>query len=498
MQRPVGSRVSLCMIVRNEEENLAACLSPVAHLFDEIIVVDTGSTDRTREIAIEFGAEVYDFPWIDDFSAARNASLRQATGDWIFWLDADDRVDRENVERLGELFNSLRDENKAYNVTCVLEPQHEADAKQMVTHTRLFRRHPEIIWRRRIHEEILSGIVQLGHQIIWSDVEVGHVGYQDPITRQRKIHRDRNLLRLDYALNPNDPVTLFYLGQSHVVSNEFSVALGYLLRCHKYAKYRSPMVRKMYALATTAMSQLWRKEEALALTAEGLENFPDDPELLFMRASLLGEIGDLGGAERCLLRLIRASKTERYFQFGVDAGLADRKSWFHLGLIYCDQGRFLDSERAFQELLSEKPDDSQAWVGLGQVYIATRRWQDLEHVAKQLRKCPGGDVLGDTLTAEGFSTRGIYDEARNFVERAIEKAPRMVWPRIVLAELLMRRGDRGEECLQAWQEVLMLCPGHAFARRQLSLLQDTTQRPPLEATTLWTSVTVAPGNGFAA
>ena len=79
------------MIVRDEERNLEACLAPIAALFDEIVIVDTGSLDRTKEIARQFNARVFDFEWSDDFSAARNESMRHATGEWIFWLDADDR-----------------------------------------------------------------------------------------------------------------------------------------------------------------------------------------------------------------------------------------------------------------------------------------------------------------------------------------------------------------------------------------------------------------------
>ena len=101
--------VSLCMIVRNEEENLPACLASAADLVDEVVVVDTGSRDRTREVAAGFGARVYEFPWVDDFAAARNESLRHATGDWVFWLDADDRLDGDNRGRLKTLFAGLNE-----------------------------------------------------------------------------------------------------------------------------------------------------------------------------------------------------------------------------------------------------------------------------------------------------------------------------------------------------------------------------------------------------
>src|SRR5262245_32171671 len=102
------------MIVRNEEPQLADCLAPLADLFDEIIVVDTGSTDATKEVAARFTPHVFDFAWCDDFSAARNESLRRASGDWIFWLDADDRLTPENIERLRQLLDSLDQRRGAY------------------------------------------------------------------------------------------------------------------------------------------------------------------------------------------------------------------------------------------------------------------------------------------------------------------------------------------------------------------------------------------------
>jgi glycosyltransferase involved in cell wall biosynthesis len=101
--------VSLSMIVRNEEANLAACLASAGNLADEIVVVDTGSTDRTKEIAREHGARVFDFRWCDDFSAARNESISRATRGWIFWLDADDRIDDANHDKLRALFRALPD-----------------------------------------------------------------------------------------------------------------------------------------------------------------------------------------------------------------------------------------------------------------------------------------------------------------------------------------------------------------------------------------------------
>jgi glycosyltransferase involved in cell wall biosynthesis len=113
------ARVSLTMIVRDEEENLGNCLASVRGAFDEIIIVDTGSTDRTVEIARSFGARVFEFAWVDSFSAARNEALSHATGDYAFWLDADDVVEPREREKLVALLASLRRLRGAANSTCI-------------------------------------------------------------------------------------------------------------------------------------------------------------------------------------------------------------------------------------------------------------------------------------------------------------------------------------------------------------------------------------------
>src|SRR5258708_3961820 len=100
-------RVSLCMIAKNEEANLPICLGSVADLADEMILVDTGWRDRAGEVAAVLGARVFDFAWVDSFAAARNESLRHATGAWIFWLDGDEWLDAANRQLLRELFAKL-------------------------------------------------------------------------------------------------------------------------------------------------------------------------------------------------------------------------------------------------------------------------------------------------------------------------------------------------------------------------------------------------------
>src|SRR5438876_9112830 len=103
-------RVSLCLIAKNEETNLPSCFNSVRDLVREMIVVATGSTDRTKEVATGLGARVIDFAWVESFAAARNASIYHASGNWILWLDGDENFDEENRGKLRRLFAALEDE----------------------------------------------------------------------------------------------------------------------------------------------------------------------------------------------------------------------------------------------------------------------------------------------------------------------------------------------------------------------------------------------------
>jgi len=153
--------LSLCMIVRDAAGTLNACLESVRPWVDEMIVVDTGSDDDSPQIAGSFGAKVFHFPWSNDFAAARNESLRHACGRWIFWMDADDTIDRDSGRKLCELAcEDAADELLGYvmQVHCP-GPDGQADADvTVVDHVKMFRNRPDLRFEGRIHEQILPSI----------------------------------------------------------------------------------------------------------------------------------------------------------------------------------------------------------------------------------------------------------------------------------------------------------------------------------------------------
>jgi cellulose synthase/poly-beta-1,6-N-acetylglucosamine synthase-like glycosyltransferase len=211
-KRGEGSKVSLCMIVKNEANNLAACLGPVARLMDEIIVVDTGSTDGTREVAKGLGAKVVDFPWVDSFAAARNECLRHASGEWVLWVDGDDRFDDKNRDSLHRLFGLLGPENYCYMMKQWSIPDPRSGSALVVDHVRLFRRQPGVAWRYRVHEQLMPALREVGAKLVWTDLVIQHLGYRSTALRQHKLQRNLRLMLLDHAEQPEEPFILFNLG----------------------------------------------------------------------------------------------------------------------------------------------------------------------------------------------------------------------------------------------------------------------------------------------
>jgi tetratricopeptide (TPR) repeat protein len=297
--------ISLCMIVKDEEGHLPGCLDCVADLFGEIIIVDTGSTDATRDVARRYGAQVYEFSWCDDFAAARNQTLQHATGDWIFWLDADDRIDGANRLRLRALFANLTDQNVAYLMRYVALNDGAPGRTSAVDHAKLFRNLPQIRWEFRVHEQILPAVTRLGGKIEPTDVVIHHLGYQDADVVRRKLERNRRLLELDAAAHLEHPVILFNLGRTYLRLGRVAQAVPSLTRCLRMLPGDlAHVLRTAYALLVEAHCRLRQPQEALDVCLEGRARFPADLELLFAEGLVRRDLGDHGGAEACLRELL--------------------------------------------------------------------------------------------------------------------------------------------------------------------------------------------------
>lgn len=162
--------ISLCMIVKNEEDVICRCLDCVKNIVDEIIIVDTGSTDDTKNLASKYTGLIYDFAWIDDFAAARNFSFSKATKDYILWLDADDIIDKKNQKKLLKLKRTL--DKKIDVVKMKYNSAYDEHGKPTFTfeRERLIKRAKNFRWVGEIHETI----EYYTNDVIHTDIEVSH------------------------------------------------------------------------------------------------------------------------------------------------------------------------------------------------------------------------------------------------------------------------------------------------------------------------------------
>ncbi|MCI8505830.1 MAG: glycosyltransferase [Lachnospiraceae bacterium] len=217
MKKERKPRISLCMIVKNEEAKLERALSWGQGILWEKVVVDTGSTDGTVELAKRFGATVYHFDWIDDFAAARNFAQKQAKGDWILTLDADEYPAPGTPEKLFDVVSRAEERGADGVFGEILELNSAGNVMACSFRIRLFRNCPEIRYRRRIHEQLEftdgSKLTALDGK---EDVSFFHDGYAEQgLAEEQRTNRNLCLLEQELSEHPDDYEIMGYLGDEY-------------------------------------------------------------------------------------------------------------------------------------------------------------------------------------------------------------------------------------------------------------------------------------------
>jgi tetratricopeptide (TPR) repeat protein len=214
------NRISLCMIVRDEAEMISECLRRAAGVVDEMIVVDTGSCDDTPRIAAAMNARVFHHEWQEDFAEARNFSIQHATGDWVLWLDADERLREEEFSRIKSAVNET-------DVAAFLVPILNRTPKgaHISRGHRLFRNRCGIRFSGRIHEQISPSLTGAMGRVVPATFTIDHLGYA---LAEEKLRRknERNLILLRHAksADPRDAYVRFTLAQALLIGNEHEAA----------------------------------------------------------------------------------------------------------------------------------------------------------------------------------------------------------------------------------------------------------------------------------
>lgn len=252
--------LSACLIVKNEERFLPGCLASLVGLADELVIVDTGSTDRTVAIAREYGAVVLEHGWKNDFSEARNFGLARASGQFILYLDADEEVFPEDRAPLRATLASDR-----YDALLVriVSPLFGGDKTAIDVYPRVFRNYPDARFRYRIHEQIWPSLAPHGPRVQDSSFRILHHGYaQSPDVLDRKRTRNLETALEVLAENPDDGFYLYHAGFACLTLGRLDEARRWLARA---LRHTAPGRARVPALNALAQTHVDAKEPDLAL-----------------------------------------------------------------------------------------------------------------------------------------------------------------------------------------------------------------------------------------
>jgi glycosyltransferase involved in cell wall biosynthesis len=368
------------MIVRDEMENLPKSLGAAAELFDEAVVVDTGSKDDTPELAREYGARVTTIDWPDDFAQARNVSIAQASGDWIMWLDADNSVSAVDVERIREKLNP--DKRSILHAVEVVVPSFE-----QLVQKRVFPRRPDVFFQGRVHEQLVH---PPDFESVMTPARVLHWGYADKVAARSKGLRNLRLLVEMAKDDSADPYVNYQLGRTLVNLRRFGDAIKYL-----------------------------------SVAATSRRGFEENPGLArharILKAQALERIGEPDQAESELEQLARHSP-----EYG-PVHLA-------LGKIDYAKGEYQRAVNRFDRFLTLGVGDPAAGFNPAQMKVtaAMLKGRSLEKIGRQDEAAAAYEAAAahDPLSLEpglalaGLAAgRGDPDRARSHAEACLEKDP---------------------------------------------------------------------------
>lgn len=271
------------MIARNEAAVIGKCLLSAKEIADEIIVVDTGSLDSTKQIASSVGAKIIDFHWCDDFSAARNASLEESTGRWILVLDADEYLPETSANAIREIITSDKLPDRAFH----LVNKSTTDGGRTGTSgliVRLFPNSPQIRYEWPIHEQVVTSLQRAAIPIENTSIEIIHTGYSSP--EVNAIKQTRNLRILDKMISSSDhvhPMVWFLKGGALLDLGKTDEALKTYFQCSEMTLPTDSIHESALVRCATCLSELKRFDQIPTIQPYSP---PSDwhPELLLLRA----------------------------------------------------------------------------------------------------------------------------------------------------------------------------------------------------------------------
>ena len=434
-----GGRLSLCMIVKNEAARLGRCLDSVHGLVDEMVVVDTGSSDETVAVAERYGAKVGYFEWCDDFAAARNASLELATGDWILWLDADDVLPEASHAKVRMAMRNGLEKRVAYYFVLNSQGYERSSCLQM----RLFPNLPGVAFSMPIHEQVTPSLARLGVRCEAADIRVVHTGYTTPDVVREKQKRYLGIMERWLETHPGDYIVRSHAARTYYVWGDLDRAMAHYEKILNESDCRAD---RNLVIETTALLYLGRChmrrrdfQRAIPLLLEAQKL---DDQYAVTNVTLGECYTKMGTHEKALEALARARAYEDQVTFAANDREALKYSIrFFTGQNLEAQGRLDEALACYREASEADPKRSGALGALSTVLRKLgRREEAVAALDEALERAPD-DAKHRFNRGTFYLESGDLEAAEKWLKRALDVAPEMPEPYLNLGSVARRRGD---------------------------------------------------------
>ncbi|MDQ0087029.1 glycosyltransferase involved in cell wall biosynthesis [Paenibacillus anaericanus] len=372
-----SQKLSLCMIVKNEEKWLARCLESVKDVVDEIIIVDTGSNDQTKEIALGMGAMLYDYEWNDHFADARNYGLELASGDWVLWLDADEEVDEAGRDYLRNVL--LTNEcylGRVQMVNYYGSTPHDYNRSHLMAQYRLFRNDQHLRFRGAIHEQLnIEGLKITADSVTVLPVIVHHFGYLDETVQDKeKMNRNLRLLEKERRRKGYDPWVDYHLASELYRGGKLADSFENVnLSIRRFIETGKKPPSLLYNLKYTILIGLGSFEGAWPGIDLAIQLYPDYVDLHLYKGIILMRLRQYDKALEAFNQCLRIKEVNISHLTMVGAG--SFYAWYYIGYCYQELGDLVRAEEAYRMTLELSPnhlDAQEALRGMGVAEFTTR------------------------------------------------------------------------------------------------------------------------------
>lgn len=411
--------ISLCMIVKNEEAMLSRCLESVQHIADEMVIVDTGSSDGTKDIARSFGAAVYDYDWNDSFADARNFALGKAAMEWILLMDADDAFEAEDTGKLFELLVRDNEANVYYFQTLSYMGDVPDKSKTISNmNVRLVRNRHGYLFKGDIHEQLVNNSLPES-RVGMADIRIYHYGYLNSVVESKQ-KRERNmaLIRKELDKEPDNPFMLCNMGNECYSLRQFEEALCWYLKSWEQFDSRRGFSSKMLIRIISCCELLGKTQEQQRFIEEGLKYYPDFTDLEFIRASDYLRRKKYAAAIRSFKKCLKMGEPPLLYSYA--GGVGSYKTQLMLMGIYEELGDKEEALKWGRAAIKSNPDFTDAYMQLGRLMLAEGK--PVRAVKAQLTRLalPARNTERYLLLSDIFYTLRQYDTALAYVQKARE------------------------------------------------------------------------------